>query len=186
MLKPLAKVASGGELSRLMLALKWLLARHDRVETVIFDEIDAGISGQTAEAVAGKIRELAGHHQVICITHLPQIAAARRRAFYRDQEGANGGRYPDRHQPGLAARKGSGSWPGCWTENPPPPRPGPMPKNFSARKRMLMTAEQPTALALFSGGLDSILACRVIMAQGIPVKAVKFVTPFFGGETVAR
>ena len=76
LLKPLAKVASGGELSRLMLALKCLLARHDRVETVIFDEIDAGISGQTAEAVAGKIRELAGHHQVICITHLPQIAAA--------------------------------------------------------------------------------------------------------------
>jgi DNA repair protein RecN (Recombination protein N) len=75
-MKPLAKVASGGELSRLMLALKCLLARHDRVETVIFDEIDAGISGQTAEAVAGKIRELAGHHQVICITHLPQIAAA--------------------------------------------------------------------------------------------------------------
>jgi len=75
-LKPLTKVASGGELSRLMLALKCLLARHDRVETVIFDEIDAGISGQTAEAVAGKIRELAGHHQVICITHLPQIAAA--------------------------------------------------------------------------------------------------------------
>lgn len=75
-LKPLAKVASGGELSRLMLALKGLLARHDRVETVIFDEIDAGISGQTAEAVALKIRELSVHHQVICITHLPQIAAA--------------------------------------------------------------------------------------------------------------
>ncbi|HSH13298.1 MAG TPA: DNA repair protein RecN, partial [Desulfurivibrionaceae bacterium] len=75
-LKPLAKVASGGELSRLMLALKGLLAGHDRVETVIFDEIDAGISGQTAEAVARKIRELATHHQVICITHLPQIAAA--------------------------------------------------------------------------------------------------------------
>ncbi len=75
-LKPLAKVASGGELSRLMLALKGLLARHDRVETVIFDEIDAGISGQTAEAVAKKIRELSAHHQVICITHLPQIAAA--------------------------------------------------------------------------------------------------------------
>lgn len=74
--KSLAKVASGGELSRLMLALKGLLARHDRVETVIFDEIDAGISGQTAEAVARKIRELATHHQVICITHLPQIAAA--------------------------------------------------------------------------------------------------------------
>ncbi|MGV1099189.1 DNA repair protein RecN [Thiovibrio sp. JS02] len=73
-LKPLAKVASGGELSRLLLALKSLLARKDQVDTVIFDEIDAGISGKAAEAVARKIRELAGHHQVFCITHLPQIA----------------------------------------------------------------------------------------------------------------
>jgi len=75
-LKPLAKVASGGELSRLMLALKGLLASHYQVGTVVFDEIDAGISGQTAEAVARKIRNLASHHQVLCITHLPQIAAA--------------------------------------------------------------------------------------------------------------
>ncbi|TBV79087.1 MAG: DNA repair protein RecN [Desulfobulbaceae bacterium] len=74
-LKPLAKIASGGELSRLMLALKCVLARQDRVESVIFDEVDAGISGQAAESVARKIKELARHHQVICITHLPQIAA---------------------------------------------------------------------------------------------------------------
>ncbi len=73
--RPLAKVASGGELSRLMLALKCLLARKDMVETVIFDEVDAGIGGEAAEAVARKIQELAGHHQVFCITHLPQIAA---------------------------------------------------------------------------------------------------------------
>jgi len=73
--KPLAKVASGGELSRLMLALKCLLARKDMVETVIFDEVDAGIGGEAAEAVARKIKELAEHHQVFCITHLPQIAA---------------------------------------------------------------------------------------------------------------
>lgn len=73
--KPLAKIASGGELSRLMLAMKCLLARRDQVDTVIFDEVDAGIGGQAAEAVAEKISELAGHHQVICITHLPQIAA---------------------------------------------------------------------------------------------------------------
>ena len=73
--KPLAKVASGGELSRLMLALKTLLAQKDQVDTVIFDEIDAGISGKAAEAVARKIRELSGHHQVFCITHLPQIAS---------------------------------------------------------------------------------------------------------------
>ncbi|MDH5524751.1 MAG: DNA repair protein RecN [Desulfobulbaceae bacterium] len=74
-LKPLVKVASGGELSRLMLALKCLLAERDQVETVIFDEIDAGISGKAAEAVARKIKELSGHHQVFCITHLPQIAS---------------------------------------------------------------------------------------------------------------
>ncbi len=73
--RPLAKVASGGELSRLMLAMKCLLARKDMVETVIFDEVDAGIGGEAAEAVARKIQELAVHHQVFCITHLPQIAA---------------------------------------------------------------------------------------------------------------
>ena len=73
--RPLAKVASGGELSRLMLALKCLLARRDMVETVIFDEVDAGVGGEAAEAVARKIQELAEHHQVLCITHLPQIAA---------------------------------------------------------------------------------------------------------------
>ena len=73
--RPLAKVASGGELSRLMLAMKCLLAQRDMVDTVIFDEVDAGIGGEAAEAVARKIRELASHHQVFCITHLPQIAA---------------------------------------------------------------------------------------------------------------
>jgi DNA repair protein RecN (Recombination protein N) len=73
--RPLAQVASGGELSRLMLAFKCLLARKDMVETVIFDEVDAGVGGEAAESVARKIQELANHHQVICITHLPQIAA---------------------------------------------------------------------------------------------------------------
>lgn len=73
--KSLARIVSGGELSRLMLAMKCLLARRDQVDTVIFDEIDAGLGGQAAEAVAEKISELASHHQVFCITHLPQIAA---------------------------------------------------------------------------------------------------------------
>ena len=73
--RQLAKVASGGELSRLMLAFKCLLAKKDMVETVIFDEVDAGIGGEAAEAVARKIQELSTHHQVFCITHLPQIAA---------------------------------------------------------------------------------------------------------------
>ncbi len=74
-LKPVSQIASGGELSRLLLALKCLLARKDQVETVIFDEVDAGISGKAAESVANKIKELAVSHQVICITHLAQIAS---------------------------------------------------------------------------------------------------------------
>ena len=73
-LKPLASIASGGELSRVVLALKALLARTDSVETVVFDEVDAGIGGGVAEVVGKKLADLAHHHQVICITHLPQIA----------------------------------------------------------------------------------------------------------------
>ncbi len=73
-LKPLAAIASGGELSRVVLALKAILAESGAVETVIFDEVDAGIGGGVAEVVGQKLKRLAGHHQVICITHLPQIA----------------------------------------------------------------------------------------------------------------
>jgi DNA repair protein RecN (Recombination protein N) len=73
-LKPLASIASGGELSRVILALKALLAKTDSVETVVFDEVDAGIGGGVAEVVGKKLADLAKHHQVICITHLPQIA----------------------------------------------------------------------------------------------------------------
>jgi DNA repair protein RecN (Recombination protein N) len=73
-LKPLASIASGGELSRVVLALKALLAKTDSVETIVFDEVDAGIGGGVAEVVGKKLADLANHHQVICITHLPQIA----------------------------------------------------------------------------------------------------------------
>ncbi|RTZ99458.1 MAG: DNA repair protein RecN [Deltaproteobacteria bacterium] len=73
-LKPLARVASGGELSRVILALKAILAETDSVETVVFDEVDAGIGGGTAEVVGRKLVHLSESHQVICITHLPQIA----------------------------------------------------------------------------------------------------------------
>ncbi len=73
-LKPLASIASGGELSRVVLALKAILAQSEFVETVIFDEVDAGIGGSVAEVVGRKLSSLAAHHQVICITHLPQIA----------------------------------------------------------------------------------------------------------------
>ena len=74
-IRPLKDVASGGELSRIMLGIKTLLADKDSIDTLIFDEIDAGISGRTAWQVAGKLGELSKAHQVICITHLPQIAA---------------------------------------------------------------------------------------------------------------
>lgn len=74
-LKPLSKVASGGEMSRIMLAIKTILAESDQIETLIFDEIDAGISGRTAQMVAEKMNVIGKNHQVICITHLPQIAA---------------------------------------------------------------------------------------------------------------
>ena len=73
--RPLAAVASGGELSRIMLAIRTLLAEQDHTETLIFDEIDTGISGRTAQKVSEKMALIAAHCQVICITHLPQIAA---------------------------------------------------------------------------------------------------------------
>ena len=74
-LKPMAQVASGGELSRIMLAIKTVLAKRDSIDTLIFDEIDSGISGKTAWRVSEKLGELGKAHQIICITHLPQIAA---------------------------------------------------------------------------------------------------------------
>ncbi len=74
-LKPLANVASGGELSRIMLAIKAVMAKRDEIETLIFDEIDVGISGRTAQKVSEKMAVIGKGHQVICITHLAQIAA---------------------------------------------------------------------------------------------------------------
>ena len=73
--RPLKDVASGGELSRVMLALKTILAQVDRVPTLVFDEIDAGIGGKIAVKVGAKLKEVAAHHQVFAITHLPQIAS---------------------------------------------------------------------------------------------------------------
>lgn len=81
-IKPLASIASGGELSRVVLALKAILAHSDSLETVVFDEVDAGIGGAVAEVVGQKLAALASHHQIICITHLPQIASYGRGHFY--------------------------------------------------------------------------------------------------------
>ena len=74
-LKPLSRVASGGELARIMLAMKNVLAEKDRVATLIFDEVDTGVSGRAAQKVAAKLRSVAVHKQVLCVTHLPQLAA---------------------------------------------------------------------------------------------------------------
>ena len=74
-LKPLSKVASGGELARIMLAMKNVLAEKDHVNTLIFDEVDTGVSGRAAQRVAEKLKSVAKHKQVLCVTHLPQLAA---------------------------------------------------------------------------------------------------------------
>ncbi|MDE0081898.1 MAG: DNA repair protein RecN [Gammaproteobacteria bacterium] len=89
-LQPLAQVASGGELSRIMLALKSILAREDRVPTLVFDEIDAGIGGRIAREVGQKLSEVAAHHQVFVVTHLPQLAARGERHLLVRKKGAGG------------------------------------------------------------------------------------------------
>lgn len=90
-LKPLAKIASGGELSRIMLALRTLLAAPGGAGTLVFDEVDAGIGGATAEAVGRKLKELSRTHQVLCVTHLPQIACFSD-THYRVSKSRAGGR----------------------------------------------------------------------------------------------
>ncbi len=85
-LRPLRRIASGGELSRMMLALKSAGKDNESRKTLIFDEIDSGIGGKTAEFIAQKLRHLAGRHQVICITHLPQIAAFAAHHFHVDKK----------------------------------------------------------------------------------------------------
>ena len=90
-LKPLSRIASGGELSRIILAMKKVLARTGSVGTIIFDEVDSGIGGATAEIVGEKLRDVSGYHQVLCITHLPQIACFGDR-HYRVTKMVSGGR----------------------------------------------------------------------------------------------
>ena len=90
-LKPIAKVASGGELARIMLALKNVLAENDDVTTLIFDEVDTGVSGRAAQKVAEKMAAISGHAQVLCVTHLPQIAAMADTHF-SVEKGEKGGR----------------------------------------------------------------------------------------------
>lgn len=93
--KPLAKVASGGELSRVMLAIRCVLSKSDDVGTLVFDEIDAGISGHAAVKVAQKLLEVSGYRQVICVTHLAQIAAAANRHLLIQKSEQNGRTFTD-------------------------------------------------------------------------------------------
>ena len=90
-LKPIQKVASGGELARIMLALKNVLAEDDGIGSLVFDEVDTGVSGRAAQKVAEKMADVAGHKQVLCVTHLPQIAAMAHTHF-SVQKGERGGR----------------------------------------------------------------------------------------------
>lgn len=88
--KPLVKIASGGELSRVMLAIKSILAECDEVETLIFDEIDTGVSGSAAQKIADKLSEISNFRQVICITHLPQLASGADNHFYIEKNTEDG------------------------------------------------------------------------------------------------
>jgi DNA repair protein RecN (Recombination protein N) len=89
-LKPLRTIASSGEISRLMLAIKSSLAAHDAIPLLVFDEIDANVGGEIANAVGAKMRKLAADHQVLCITHLPQVAGAAATQFVVTKEVAGG------------------------------------------------------------------------------------------------
>src|SRR6267154_1231635 len=104
-LKPLRAIASSGEISRLMLAIKSALAAHDAIPLLIFDEIDANVGGEIAHAVGAKMRTLAAEHQVICITHLPQVAAAASSQFVVTKEVVGGRTHSQLHEVKGKARR---------------------------------------------------------------------------------
>jgi len=114
-LKPLRRIASGGELSRIMLAFKVIGQASEPGKTLIFDEIDAGIGGQTADFLARKLKQLAQSHQIICITHLPQIASAAHHHYHIEKKTEKGRTYTlvkklkDNERPEEIARLISGS-----------------------------------------------------------------------------
>ena len=84
--KPLEKIASGGEASRIMLAIKTILAQADDTPSLVFDEIDSGVSGKTSSAVASRMKKLARYKQVLCVSHMAQIAAAADRSYFISKE----------------------------------------------------------------------------------------------------
>jgi DNA repair protein RecN (Recombination protein N) len=104
-LKPLRAIASSGEISRLMLAIKSALAAHDAIPLLVFDEIDANVGGEIANAVGEKMRTLARNHQILCITHLPQVAAAAASHFIVTKEVTGGRTFTQLHQVHGKARR---------------------------------------------------------------------------------
>ena len=94
-LKPLRAIASSGELARVMLALKTVLAAEDEIPVLVFDEVDANVGGETANAVGEKMKQIAAQRQVLCITHLPQVAAAAATQFVVTKEVARGRTFSD-------------------------------------------------------------------------------------------
>jgi len=104
-LKPLRSIASSGEISRLMLAIKSSLAAQDAIPLLVFDEIDANVGGEIANAVGAKMRALADEHQVLCITHLPQVAATASSHFVVTKEVSQGRTYSELHEVTSKARR---------------------------------------------------------------------------------
>ncbi|MGZ5021645.1 MAG: DNA repair protein RecN, partial [Chthoniobacterales bacterium] len=104
-LKPLRSIASSGEISRLMLAIKSSLAAQDSIPLLVFDEIDANVGGEIANAVGAKMRALAQEHQVLCITHLPQVAAAASSHFVVTKEVAHGRTFSELREVKSKARQ---------------------------------------------------------------------------------
>ena len=92
-LRPIAKIASGGELARIMLALKNVLAEQEAIGTLVFDEVDTGVSGRAAQKVAEKLAQVSRHKQVLCVTHLPQLAAMADTHFIVEKGESNGRTY---------------------------------------------------------------------------------------------
>ena len=104
-LKPLRAIASSGEISRLMLAIKSAIAAHDAIPLLVFDEIDTNVGGEIAHAVGAKMQTLGRDHQVICITHLPQVAATASSHFVVTKEVVHGHTFSDLHEVSGKARR---------------------------------------------------------------------------------
>ena len=116
-LRPLARIASGGELSRILLALKSVASLDARGKTLVFDEVDAGIGGRVAEVVGRKLKAIAERHQVLCVTHLPQIASLADRHF-AVRKRVERGRTVTEVALARSPRSGSRRSRACWAARP--------------------------------------------------------------------